>query len=139
MSKLFHSIKVNEKKINISVLLIVNREGRGKTAWSLSSNSMVLSTLPIIVSRCSWKFNLVSWCIPRCFWEWKFRKGLWLKFIESWFIFWCFLEKIKWLELKLIFHCIVLPNFAKIIVESIFRMSPHHELQEKGKYNRQIA
>ena len=52
-----------------------------------------------------------------------------------------FSGKNKMIRIKTNFplYCIVLSNFAKIIVESIFRMSPPHELQEKGKYNRQIA
>ena len=104
---------------------IVTEEERGKTSWSLWSNSVVLSSLLIILSRCSWKFDLVSRCIPKCISEGTCCTRLWLKYMESWFRFWRFLEnKISWvwllgLGLKLIFHCIA-QSF--ILLRSLFKL-----------------
>ena len=103
---------------------MITREGRGKIAWSLRSNPMVLSTLLIIVSRCSWRLNLLPRCIPRCFWEGTCCTRLWLKYIELWFRFWRFLENItSWacllgLGLKLIFRFIAQ---SLILLRSLFK------------------
>ena len=103
---------------------MVTREGRGKIAWSLRSNPMVLSTLLIILSRFSRKFNVVSRRIPRCL-----CKGtctmLWLKYIESWFKFRRFLENrtswacITWIRLELIFHDIAQ---SLVLLRSLFKL-----------------
>ena len=104
---------------------MVTREGRGKTAWNLRSSPMVLSAVLIILSKCYWKFNLVSRCIPKCFWEGDCFTRLWLKYIEPLFRFWGFLGNItSWAclfgwGLKFNFHCIAL---SLILLRSLFKL-----------------
>ena len=97
------------------------------------------------ITRCSWKVNLVTRCIPRCFWEWSYWPRFWLKYIKSWIRFWRFLENItfsacsfgSWLKIMINFifqSLLLLQLLFKLIVE-VFRS----QTIEKEKCHGQIA
>ena len=128
---------------------MVIREERCKAASVTCNNAMVLLTLLIILSRRSWKFNLVSRWISRCFWDGNYWTRLWLKYIKSWFLILTFAKNLTswasppWSGLKPISHCIaqsmIFPAQPLRSLLKLFGNVLTWWTTQKGKRHRQIA